>query len=208
MKRILTLNGIKLVANLIILFIVLSWTAMVLSKTHKLISNPDEINIVKLDVPWYHPGDKVAILMDQAALAENPEFHRKLQISVFIYDLAQRIVYMPIIIIILVLLKRLIVPIYTKTYFDSKSISIINFLALAVALYVLCKFLFYQLIPIFIPLDLMVETVNFTTMGESLWGNLMAAIDFKMLFVSLCLYVIFVAFKEGHQLKNEAELTI
>jgi hypothetical protein len=77
-----------------------------------------------------------------------------------------------------------------------------------VAAYVVAEFIFYQLIPTFIPVDLMVETINFSRLDEHFFSNLMAAIDFKMLFVAICLYIISASFRSGYQLREEAELTI
>jgi hypothetical protein len=205
---ILTLKGIRLVANVVVAFVIVSGAALATQKIHQLATAPDEINIVKLDVPWHHPAENVAILLDRNALAENPDLHQSLQISIFSYDLVKRIVYASLLVVILVLVKKLILSIQSRTLFEPKSLATISHLALTVAGYVACKFLFYQIIPFFVPVDLMVETVNFTTLGESVFGNVMAAVDFKMLFVGFCLYVISVAFKEGYQLKSEAELTI
>lgn len=203
-----TTRGIKLLGNLIVIVIILMGVTQVFQKASQLVSAPDEINILKLDVPWVHPGDNVSILLNEEALAENPELYRRLQIGIFIYDLAERVVYILILVIILILLKRLILAIRSKTFFEPGSLKVINQLGFVVAVYVLCKFLFYQVVPVIIPEDLIVEAVNFTTFSESVFQTVMVATDFKMLFVGICLFVISVAFKEGYHFKSESELTI
>ncbi|MBD3256796.1 DUF2975 domain-containing protein [candidate division GN15 bacterium] len=208
MGTIFTPKGIRLIANLLITLIALMGAVQVVDKVATLLTSPDEINVVKLDVPWVHPGDNVAILLDQQALVEDPDFHHQLQINVFIYDLAERVVYISLLVLILILLKKLVLSIRSRAFLDQRHMTIINQLALVVGTYVISKFLFYQLVPIFIPVDLMVETVNFTTLGESVFETIMAATDFKMLFVGICLYVISVSFREGYELKKESELTI
>jgi len=208
MTKLITIPRIKLLINLFIAVIIIMGIFTIGGKTNKLISSPDEINIVKLDVPWCHPVNNVAILFDQHALSSNPDLYNKMQIKIYTYDLIKRFVYISLLVLILILLKRLIISINTKTFFDLKNILIIKHLAIVVGSWVICGFIFYQLIPVFISVDLMVETVNFSTMSESVIGNVLVAIDFKMLFVAIILYVISVSFKEGYQLKEQTDLTI
>jgi hypothetical protein len=208
MAKILTVAGVRQISNVIIAVVILFGVLQIATKTHTLLSSPEEINIIKLDVPWCHPADNVSILLDQNALAQNPRFYQRVQTGFFTFDLIERTISILLLVLILILLRRLLIVIYQRAFFDSRSMTIIRQLSLVVIVYVVCKFLFYQLIPLVVPVDLMIETVNFTTLGESILENLMAALDFKMLFVGICLYVISEAFKEGYELKKESELTI
>ncbi len=208
MTKVATISRIKLVSNLIIIFLVITGIMVIAEKVHTLVFNQQDINILKLDVPWHHPRANVAILFDQDALAENLEFYQHVQTSIFTYDLTKRIVYIPLLVLIFILLKKLIISINAGTFFKTGNIRIIRNLALVVGIYVVCGFIFYQLIPIFMPVDIMVETVNFSTFDESPIDNIVAAIDFKMLFVGIILYALSVSFREGYHLKQESEFTV
>jgi hypothetical protein len=177
-------------------------------KTIKLISNRDEINIVRIDVPWFHPTEKVAILFDRSLLVGDSELYQDLNTGIYTFDLIKRALYLPLLVLILVLLKRLIISIRASTFFEDKNIQIINQLALVVGAYVFLQFISYQVVTFLIPEHLMEETINFTTLNESILENIVAALDFKMLFVAVILYVVSVSFKQGYQLKQESELTI
>jgi hypothetical protein len=81
-------------------------------------------------------------------------------------------------------------------------------LGIVVMIWVFCNFIMYYLIPVFVPMEFVTEIINFTTISESLLESLILAIDFKMLFVGIILFLIVRAFKEGYRLKRDAELTI
>jgi hypothetical protein len=208
MPKLFTVSGIRLIFNLFILFIAITGVAQIAEKTHELISSPEKIHILKLDVPWNHPQDNVAILFDQNILAHNPDIYQRVQINIFTYDLIKRFVYISLLILALVMIKRLIVSINAGTFFKPQNLKIIKYFSLIVGAYIVCGFIFYQLIPVFMPVELMVETVNFSTFNESAAYNILAAIDFKMLLAAIILYAVWASFKEGYQLKQETELTI
>jgi hypothetical protein len=75
-------------------------------------------------------------------------------------------------------------------------------------IWVICNSMFYQILYLFIEENLIIESINFITIKESFLTNLIISIDFKMLFVSIILYVISILFKEGYQLKEQTNLTI
>lgn len=208
MARLFTIPRIAIIANILIAVVVAAGAMQIGRKAHQLVFAPDEIDIVRLEVPWFHNRDNVSILLEQDILAGNAELYQKVQSGVLAYDLVERIVYIVLFVLALILLKRLIISINARTFFSLQNISIIHHLALVVLLFVVAKFVLYQLIPVAVPVELMVERVNFSPLDESVVGNMMAATDFRMLFAALVLYVVAVSFREGYELKKESELTI
>jgi hypothetical protein len=110
--------------------------------------------------------------------------------------------------LILIQLKKLIIAIRGNTFFELPNILIIRNLSILVGMWVFCNFIMYQIIPIFFPVNLIIESINFITINESLLHSILVALDFKMLFVAIILYVISISFKEGYQLKEQTDLTI
>jgi hypothetical protein len=194
--------------NVLIILILIIGSGTVLTKSYELFFNSNEIDILRLDVPWNHPIDHVTVMLDKNILQNDPALLQKINRSIFTYDLIGRIVFLPLMLLILLQLKKLIIAIRRKTFFELANILIIRNLSILVGMWVLSYFIMYQIIPIFIPVDLITDSINFTTINESLLDSILAAIDFKMLFVAIILYVISVSFKEGYQLKEQTDLTI
>ena len=208
MLKITSTPLIKFFMNGLIIFILIFGSGTVLTKSYELFFKADEIDILKMDIPWSHPIDDVTVMLDKTVLQKEPTLFQKINKSIFEYDLIVRIVFLSLMILILLQLKKLILAIRSKTFFEAANILIIRNLSVLVGMWVLSYFIMYQIIPVFIPVDLIAESINFTPLNESLMYNILAAIDFKMLFVAIILYIISISFKEGYQLKEQTDLTI
>lgn len=208
MSKFITITQIKFFMNGLIIYFLIMGSGIVLTKSYELFFKADEMDILRLDVPWNHPIDEVTLMLDKNILQNNPTLLQKINTNIFIYDLIGRIIFLILMLLILFQLKKLIIAILGKTFFEKSNILIIRNLSILVGMWVLSHFVMYQIIPLFIPVDLIIESINFITMNESLMHNILTAIDFKMLFVSIILYVISISFEEGYQLKEQTDLTI
>ena len=207
LKRITT-SQIKFFMNLLIIVIFLQGVGLVLTKSYELFFKPDEINILKIDLPWNRPIDDVTVMLDKNVLQNDPILLQKINTNIFIYDLIGRIVFISLMLLILINLKKLIIVIRQKIFFELPNVLLIRNLSILVGMWVLSYFIMYQIIPLFIPVDLITDGINFTTINEFSMHNILASIDFKLLFVAIILYVISISFKEGYQLKKQNDLTI
>jgi hypothetical protein len=194
--------------NFIIIFIFLAGCLGVFKKSYKLIFKSNEINELRLEIPLVQPLYGITILLKKEILENDPVIYKNVQKNIAIHNLIDTICFVTLLILILIQLKKLLIAINNKTFFNLKNILIIRYLSVLVAIWVICNFLIYQLIPFFIPLELISEGNNFIPINISLVGNLLGAIDYKMLFVAIILYVISISFKEGYQLKEQSDLTI
>ncbi len=208
MLKLITIRQIKFFMNGLIIFILIMGSGTVLTKSYELFFKTDEIDILRLDVPWNRPIEPVTVMFDKNVLKDNPALLHKLNTNIFTYDLIERIVFLTLMVLILIQLKKLIIAIRGKIFFELSNILVIRNLAILVGIWVLSNFIMYQLIPYFFPVDLITESINLVTIDESLLHNILVALDFKMLFVAVILYVISVFFKEGYQLKEQTDLTI
>ncbi len=208
MPKLLSLPLIKSIMNILIIVTLIMGFSSILTKSYTLILTPDKIDVLRLEVPWFHPINSVTLLLDKNILQLDAVLFKDMNKSLFTYDLMGRILFLPLILIIFIQLKKLIIAIHNKHFFELTTIRIIRNLSLVVLLWVIFHFIRYQVIPLFIPLDLITESINFTTFAESWPANLIGAIDFRMLFVAIILYVISISFREGYQMKEESDLTI
>ena len=208
MLKLITIRQIKFFMNGLIIFILIMGSGTVLTKSYELFFKTDEIDILRVDVPWSRPIEPVTVMFDKNVLKDNPALLHKLNTNIFTYDLIERIVFLTLMVLILIQLKKLIIAIRGKIFFELSNILVIRNLAILVGIWVLSNFIMYQLIPYFFPVDLITESINLVTIDESLLHNILVALDFKMLFVAVILYVISVFFKEGYQLKEQTDLTI
>jgi len=208
MKKKLTIPSIQIIMNLMIVLLILNGALIVGYKLHKLILKPDEIKLIRLEIPWIHPVNDVTIMLQKDILENNPDIHKKISKNVLIRDIILRASVLILFILILIQINRLIIAINMRTFFVPKNFLIIRNLSVLVVIWVICKFIIYQLIPIFIPTEIMWERINFCSIKENLLFSLLTSIDFKMLFASIILYVISISFKDGYKLKEQTDLTI
>jgi len=208
MSKLISISKIKLLMNLFIgLTFILSLT-MIVSQSYELIFEADDIDIIRVQFPWYNPLSPVTVMFDTNILKENPSLLENINLKVLIYDLIRRTTFLLLLLLILVQIKKMLIAIRRQSFFELKNILIIRNLSILVGVWVGGNFILYQVLPLFIPVDLITEAINFVTMKDSLYANLMIAIDFKMLFVAIILFVVSILFKEGLQLKEQTDLTI
>jgi hypothetical protein len=159
-------------------------------------------------MPWNQPIGTVTLMFREDVLKTDNQLLSRLNILLYSYDLIERIIFTILIILILIQLKKLITSIRGKTFFENVNIKIIKNLSILVGIWVGFHFLMYHLLWLFIPENLVVESINFISLQESFFSSILVSIDFKMLFVAIILYIISVSFKEGYSLKEQTELTI
>jgi hypothetical protein len=208
MKKNISLFSLKTIFYLFIIFSIIFGFSTIVKKTNRLLSHPEEIRNVRLHAPWFHPTDNVVILFDKDKLEKNPDIHQNIKENLLLYDIIGRTLFLILLVGILFLLKNLILSIKNKTFFESRNIKLIKILSIVVAVWVIGKIIMYELIPLFVPVDLIQESINFTPIHESFFWSILSSIDFKMLFASIVLYITSVLFREGYSLKEEADLTI
>ncbi len=208
MYRLLTTKSIKFITNALIIFILIQGGSIIISQANTLLNHPEQIDILRLEIPWNHPMDPVTVMFDGTKLKQNPALLRQVNEKLFAFDLIERAVFIPLIILLLFQLKKLLVTIRQGQLFEYGNRILIRNLSVTVGVWVGANFILYQLLPLFINRDLLFECINYTTLHESIPRNLVNGLDFKMLFVAIVLWVISVLFRESYKLKEESELTI
>lgn len=209
MKTFITsIKTIRSIMNVLILVTLIAGASVIIRKSHDLLFHPEEIDVLRLDMPWLRPVTDVTLALDKTVLEKNPELFDRVQKNIVMHDILERTVFVILMVLILLQVKLLFTAIKKDTFFVPENRHIIKSLSMLVGLWVLWSLLIYEMIPWFIPVELIQFSINFTPLNESVFHNLISAIDFKMLFVALILYVITVLFREGHQLKEDSELTI
>ena len=150
MKKVLTIPVFNLTMNLLIIYVFLSGVSIVLNKSYKLCFRTDEIELIRLEIPWIRPISDVTIMLHKNILEKNANIHKKVSKNIFIHDLIERISLLTLSLLILIQLKKLIIAINMKTFFKLRNLLIIRSLSLLVVIWVFCNFIIYQLIPVFI----------------------------------------------------------
>lgn len=208
MSGILTVKNIKAFMNTLILIILIMGISIIISKSYVLLFQPSEIDIVRLDVPWNNPMPAVTVMYDKQTLQQEPDLLRSVNFKIYLFDLLHRIIFIPLLLLILIELKKLLIAVRSGTFFNEKNFKIVKHLSSIVGLWVILNFVLYQMLPFFISEDIIAESINFISIKESLLSNIIIALDAKMLFVAIMLFVISEAFKEGYILKEQTDLTI
>lgn len=194
--------------NLFIVIILVQGVFQIGQKTIMLVQKSEDIDIVRESSPWYSPLNNVTVLFKTDMIKSQPLAAQQISFALFGFSLLNTVIFMPLFISILWYLNRLIHSIFQQTFFHLKNIRIIKILSMLTAGWVLARFIFYQALPWFLPDDFIDQSINYFKISESVWINIISAIDFKMLLVAIFLFITSVAFREGYQMKEDADLTI
>ena len=193
---------------MMLILVILGGIDTLVDKGYKLVFAPEEIELIRLDIPWVQPADNVTIMLYEEILAGNLELHEQVSKNILIHDFIKRIFLVIVTLLMIIEVKKFVVAIKTKRFFVMSTIRIIRNLSGLVVIWIVGKVILYEIIPWFIPTELMYERINFTTLGESWFESIVSALDIRMLFIAIILYLIYISFKEGYKLKEQADLTI
>ncbi len=204
----ISISGIRVVMNLLIAGTLIFGFSIVAEEMHQLMFNPETIDILDRDHPWLRPTTDVTLMLDKAVIAEDDVVYETVQQNILMHDILERFLFVVISVLIFFQLKKLLIAINGASFFVRDNYRIIRRLSFLVLLWVGSELLIYELIPVFVPPVLIQYSINFTTFTESVYRNIMSALDFRMLFVAIILYVVAVSFREGTALKEQTDLTI
>lgn len=204
----ISISGIRVVMNLLIAGTLIFGFSIIAEAMHQLLFNPETIDILDRDHPWLRPTTDVTLMLDKAVIAEDDVVYETVQQNILIHDILERFLFVVITVLIFFQLKKLLIAINGTSFFVRDNYRIIRRLSFLVLLWVGSEILIYELIPVFVPPVLIQYSINFTTFTESVYRNIMSALDFRMLFVAIILYVVAVSFREGTALKEQTDLTI
>ena len=146
MLKLISIPKIKLFMNILILIILVMGSTEIITKSYKLFFKSEEIDILRVDIPWNHPINPVTVMLDKNVLQNDPVLLQKINIDIFTYNLISSIVFIPLMLLLLIQLKKLIIAIRGKTFFELPKILIIRNLSILVGMWVICNFIFYQII--------------------------------------------------------------
>ncbi len=208
MSKLFTIPKIKLFMNALMVLVFIMGSTIIITKSYLLFFRPNEIDILRIDIPWNNPISPVTVMLDKNMIQNDPELFQKISKNIFTYDLIKRFIFIPLLLLILIQLKKFLIAIKSQTFFELRNILTIRNLSILVGAWVVGNFVLYQVLPLFIPENLIIESINFVTFKESPLSNILISIDFKMLMVALMLYIISILFKEGYLLKEQTDLTI
>lgn len=208
MYRLLTTKSIKFITNALIIFILIQGGSIIISQVNTLLNHPEQIDILRLEIPWNQPLTGTVVMFESTKLENSPQLIQDLNENLFLFDLIERSIFLVLLIILLQQLKNILIRFRSDEFLNDKSRVQIRNLAITVGVWVLSRLTLYLLLPAFIDTDLIYEAINFSTWDRSIYECLMIGLDFKMLFVALVLWISSLLMKEGQRLKKEAELTI
>lgn len=208
LKRIPVIN---IVLYILLAFILIGLLITTVNFFIYAIGNPPEYEPLcmgSMNVPVMRPFEDVFFYIEPVLLQDDPLLDQKLQYNEFIFESIHGFLVLFVFLLLLLQLKNFIGSIRNRSFFSLESVNNVKKISFIVLSWVLIDFLAYQLLPLAIPLDCVVERINYVTLGESFFSNILFSVDITKLLFAFTFYSISVVLKEGLVLKQQSELTI
>lgn len=202
------MSGINIVIYLILTILSVSVLSQLWKLTDNILLKPKELNELNIDKPVLRPYHDVFFYLDPEMLKNEQSSYQKVQRSSLILKTIIGVVSGILFIVLILQLKKVFFSLQNKTLFTMKNLYNVRNIACLLGIWVMLDFILYQLIQIFIPLELVQENINYIPLNEGFFSSLILSINYGLLLAAFSFYVIFVAFKKGIELKEESDLTI
>jgi len=203
--RFTVLHWIILLVILVLSFLVL---ANVWDATNKLVFQQQELDGLRLDRPIIRIYHDVFFYLHEDVLRNDPGLYQKVQQSEIIFKTVMNVSFLVLIILVLLQLNSLLHLLRRKSFFHQENLRCVRRMALLLLIWVFVDNILYQSIQFAIPDYLIQDIINYTPINENFFEGILFSLDYKMLLASFAFYVISVGFKEGYQLKEQADFTI
>lgn len=198
---------ITAVMYFLIIFTLLHGGSVIVEESYTLLFKPETLDVLRTDLPWYHPIEDATILFDME-ITDNTTLFTAIQNNLVFHDMLERLFFLVLTVLILFELKRILISIRTTTFFTEQNITLTRQLAGLFLLWAVARFILYHMIAFVIPVEHIQHSINYIPFSESAFQSIMISLDFRMLVFALILYFVYLSFKQGYQLKEETDLTI
>jgi len=202
------LTGLNISIYFILIFLSIAILLKFWDFADGIIFNPKELDELKIERPIIRPYNDVFFYMKSESLKSDVLLYQKVQRNEKILEIIVGITLATLIISLLIQLRKLIVSLKKKSFFIKVNLIIVRKIAYILGIWVLLDFILYQCIQFFIPLSLVQERINYTPINERFFLSLLLSVNYSILLAAFAFYVISVVFREGNELKDQAELTI
>jgi hypothetical protein len=139
--------------------------------------------------------------------AEPAMHHRILRNQIILRTLVSTIL-VTLIILLVLQLRKLLYSLKQKPFLLKENFATIKTISYILISWIFVDFILYQSLQFFIPLRYVQDSINYIPVNKGFFLSLLFSVNFSLLLTAFSFYVISVVFKEGVELKKEAELTI
>lgn len=207
-KKIFTVN--------IILYIFLSLIALgvlfsLIGFVNDIFINPknfEKLSMGSIDIPIMRPYEDTFFYIEPDELIKDGHLEQQLQKNEYIFSKIHGVISAIIFILLLLQLRKLIVSIKKREFYNQKSVANVKNIAYLLFFGVLVDFIAYQCLQLVIPLSKVVERINYITLREDFFTSLMFSVDLSKLLIAFTFLSISIVFKESLTLKEQADFTI
>ena len=168
----------------------------------------EKLSMGSIDIPIMRPYKDAFFYIEPDELKSDQQLEQKLQRNEFIFGNLHGIISSIIFILLLIQLRKLIVSISKREFYEQKSVTNVKNIAYLLLFGVLVDFIAYQSLQFVIPLSKVLERINYVTLNERFLTSLMFSIDLPKLLIALTFLSISIVFKESLTLKEQFDLTI
>ncbi len=202
------LSAVRASIYLLVFSLSFSILSQIWNFSDSLIFSPEELSDLRLDRPIIRIYNDTFFYLHEDIINNDPEVYQKVQQNTLIFKTIRNVSFIFLIILLLLQLSALISMLNRETVFLSENLKCIRRMALILLIWVVVDFLLYQSIQFFIPDYLVEDSINYVPLNEEFFRSILMETDHKMLLGAFAFYVISVVFKEGYQLKEQADYTI
>lgn len=154
------------------------------------------------------PSNNSFVYLKEDVLKNDRQLFEKIYLNSVIYDTIKDLISIVFLFLVIIQLRTLLNSLKNETFFIQKNLYCVRKISYLLVIWVVIDFILYQCFQFFIPLDIIQENYNYIPINKGIIFSLFISIEYVKLLAAFSFYVISVVFKEGNQLKEQADLTI
>ena len=206
--RLSSFSGVNIIIYLVLLYFAVAMISQIWELGDALVFNPEEFSGLRLDRPIIHIYNDVFFYLHEDILENDPQVYQRVQRNELIFKTVRNVAFLTLISLVLLQLRSVVASLRKETFFLAENLKCVRKMSTLLLIWVVVDIMLYQSIQFFIPEWLVQDTINYTTMNESILCGFLLALDFKVLLAAFAFYVISAVFKEGLRLKEQTDYTI
>ena len=154
------------------------------------------------------PSNNSFVYLKEDVLKNDRQLFVAIYRNALIYDTIKDLVSIVFLFLVITQLRVILNSLKNETFFIQNNLYCVRKISYLLGIWVIIDFILYQCFQFFIPLDIIQENYNYIPINKGIILSLLFSIEYVKLLAAFAFYVISVVFKEGNQLKEQADLTI
>lgn len=206
------LNKRQLIARSVIYLFMIGISLAIIMHISKVtdhfILHPRPYTQLTIETPIISPFNETYLHLRTDLLKNEPLLYQNIQKKILLWHSMQAVIHLILILLMLFQIRKVLQQIPCSTFFTPINQHILQNFGTLLGIWVFVDFVLYQSFQLFIPMSLVKDNFNYLPLNSSPLLGLLFSINFSLLIAAIAFFVVSYAFKDGLQLRKQADLTI